>query len=87
MDRTGKLVHFVLHEGPHEGQHRPALIVRDWNDWDEEPGTCNLQVFTDGPGPEAGYESNDCLPAVMWVTSAQYDPEGKEPYSWHFPEG
>ena len=85
-NRTGKLVHFVLHEGPSKGRHRPAFIVEDWGKHSEEPGAVNLQVFTDSPGPEHGYQSNDYLPAVMWVASVPYDAETKLPYTWHFPE-
>jgi hypothetical protein len=35
------------------GDILPAVIVRVWN---QDPGTCNLQVFVDGPG-------------TVWVTS------------------
>lgn len=77
----GRTVHYVLNEGPHSGQHRPATIVRVWG---ELPASAvNLQVLTDSN--EDG-TSNDCLPPVMWKTSILQDATGERPGSWHWPE-
>jgi hypothetical protein len=74
----GRIVHYVLPEGPHAGDHRPAIVVRVWGD------TCvNLQVFTDG---DNDFNDSDPTQNVLWVTSATLDPEGKAPRSWHWPE-
>jgi hypothetical protein len=80
----GRIVHYVLSEGVNKGQHRPAIVVRVWrvtqDDGTQKPpenGCCQLQVFTD--------ESNDGLPAVMWVTSCTHDAEAS-PRSWHWIE-
>jgi hypothetical protein len=80
----GRIVHYVLDQGRNIGQHRPAIVVRVWYVEHEGGiksapvnGLCQLQVFTD--------ESNDDLPAVMWVTSCVFD-ESAAPRSWHWPE-
>lgn len=74
----GRMVHYVLPEGPSIGEHRPAVIVAIWN---HETGACNLQVFVDG--------SNDAFPRMqgtLWATTALYDSENKAGHTWHFPE-
>jgi hypothetical protein len=76
----GRIVHFVLGDGPSAGQHRPAIVVRVWNPKATElssRGTIQLQVFTDG--------SNDGLQNVEWRTSVGYS-EDPQPYTWHWPE-
>jgi hypothetical protein len=79
---VGRIVHYVLEDGPHKGEHRPAIIVKVWAEpGQEQPGTaCQLQVFTDGNGQP---EYNDGLPPVLWKTSRQ---QGDWPGSWHWPE-
>jgi hypothetical protein len=75
------MVHYVVPAGPGEGQHRPAVIVKVW---DQETGLVNLDVFTDGG-------NDDFLPwaerrdPVLWVTSVSYS---EEPVlrSWHWIE-
>lgn len=88
----GRIVHYILDEGPNRGEERPAIVVRVWRvqDWDgersvglpkaPENGCCNLQVFTDS---EDGKNYNDALPAVMWVTSVLF---GEGPGTWHWIE-
>ncbi|HBD19459.1 MAG TPA: hypothetical protein DC063_04795 [Arenimonas sp.] len=80
---VGRIVHYVLPDGPSAGQHRPAIIVRTW-DQPELPfsGTVQLQVFTDG--------QNDVAPgepwsATKWISSATYSEE-PQPRTWHWPE-
>jgi hypothetical protein len=80
----GRIVHYVLDDGPCKGQHRPAVVVRVWRvkneDGSESPssnGVCQLQVFTD--------EDNDGLPAMVWITSCEYN-EDAQPRSWHWIE-
>lgn len=80
---VGRIVHYVLEEGPNAGEHRPAIIVKVWADPPESatPGVaCQLQVFTDSAGGEV---YNDQLPQVMWKTSRS---QGDYPGSWHWPE-
>lgn len=73
----GRLVHFVVTDGPAAGKHRPALIV----DVDKKKGI-TLQVFTAGDGsPSVG----DCLPGVFRQADVPYDEEAK-PGTWHWPE-
>lgn len=56
---VGRIVHYVLDEGPSYGQTRPAVIVRVWTD------TCvTLQVFTDA--------HNDGLPGCWLRPSKDY---------------
>lgn len=86
----GRIVHYVLEDGRSKGQHRPAIVVRDWK---QENGLCQLQVFTDGlnDGFESGHYLHEpgaafTLPQnVIWRTSVHYD-ENKEPGTWHWPE-
>jgi hypothetical protein len=72
----GRMVHFVLEDGRHAGEHRPAIVVKVWN---KDVGLVNLQVLCDG--------TNDYLNGkdTRWVTSAEYDESGK-PRTWHWIE-
>lgn len=79
LARVGDIVGYVLTNG--FGMIRPAIVVRNWNDEliDGDPGTLQLQVFTDGDGSEW----NDGLPNVVWRTSVTYDPK-RAPGTWHW---
>lgn len=72
----GRIVHFVLENGQHVGEHRPAMVVKVWN---KESGYINLLVFCDG--------TNDYLNGkdTRWVTSVEYSEEPK-PRTWHWIE-
>jgi predicted metal-dependent peptidase len=74
---VGKIVGYVMDQGPSAGDTRPAMIIRDWN---TEDGLVNLLVFTDGYNdfPHEG------KPVTLWETSVVYDPTGKLLDSWHF---
>jgi len=73
----GRIVHFVLKEGKHIGEHRPAMVVKVWSE-----NCCNLQVFTDGPNDGNMYSSN-----VYWATSVSQDETVPHaPGTWHWPE-
>ena len=77
----GRLVHYVLEDGPSKGQHRPALIVRVWGDPTNPESYVNLQVFVDGTndGPYAN--------GMAWRTSVQPDHSATpQPHTWHWPE-
>ena len=73
----GRIVHYVLPDGPHAGEHRPAIVVKVWTG-----GYINLVVFMDGTndGPGRG----GC---VEWATSIQHDPAPTPPgRTWHWIE-
>jgi len=70
----GRVVHYVLSDGPHAGEHRPAFIVQIWSG-----GYCNLQVFVDGTNDYPDYIGS------VWATSVEYSAEPK-PRTWHWPE-
>lgn len=70
----GRVVHYVRDNG----HHRPAVIVRVW---DETKGLVNLQVFNDGDGST----SNDKAPNVEWVCS-RFHSDDPTPGTWHWPE-
>ena len=73
---VGRIVHYVLPDGPYAGDVRPAIVVRVWN---QDLGAVNLQVFTD--------QSNDGFDTgVVWATSVVHDQETKKPRTWHWPE-
>jgi hypothetical protein len=81
----GRIVHYVLQSG----EHRPAIIVRVWNDPYENPtGMCNLVVFTDGTN-DVKRSIDDPLAKeavlTMWETSRFYS-ENKEKFTWHWIE-
>jgi hypothetical protein len=71
----GRMVHYVLDQGPSSGEHRAAVITRIW---DHGRGYCNLTVFVDGSND--GY---DRWPA--WITSVAYS-EAPKPRTWHWIE-
>ncbi len=90
---VGRVVHYVLEGGRSKGEHRPAIIVRDW---EQENGLVNMQVFTDGYNDEfresaAGMQSNGQAVGLnfsantLWRTSIHYSEE-KELGTWHWPE-
>ncbi len=78
----GRIVHYVLNDGQHPGEHRPAIIVKVWGD--QPDSMVNLQVFTDSV--------NDFITAhpggsgIMWRTSVHNDETDKAPGSYHWPE-
>ncbi len=71
---VGRLVHYVLIDGPNAGKSRPAIVVRVW-----ERGCVNLQLFTDGPN-----DGNRYAAGRSWQTSVNYSPTG-ELGTWHWP--
>jgi hypothetical protein len=84
----GRIVHYVLKEGRSAGCHRPALIV---NCFGPDVPHVNLQVFLDrGNDAECEFPAlhtpGQEYPSLGHVYSAHYDPEGKAPGSWHWPE-
>ena len=88
----GRIVHYVLEDGPSKGQHRPAIVVQDWK---QENGLINLQVFTDGLNDDYtttytnrvdDHETAILVPQnATWCTSVHYSEE-KEPGTWHWIE-
>ena len=80
----GRIVHYVLPEGPRRGEVRPAIIVRRFTMIDPHVrpnvGMCNLQVLLDGgnDGLEGG------LGGVVWKGSVLYS-EAQTPGTWHWP--
>lgn len=78
----GRIVHFVLPDGPGKGEHRPAIIV---NIWDKASGKVNLQVFMDGSNDVPTYYRDDYAPDTKWETSVHHS-DTHEPRTWHFPE-
>ncbi len=83
----GRIVHYVLESGRSKGEHRPAIVVRDWK---QENGLVQLQVFTDGindgfvegVAPQTGFSVSA---NSIWRTSVHYSEE-KELGTWHWPE-
>lgn len=73
----GRIVHFVMDDGPHEGEHRAAIVARVW---EKDSGLVNLQVFTDGANDGEEYASG-----VAWKGSRLHS-ENKEPGTWHWIE-
>jgi hypothetical protein len=77
----GRIVHFVLPDGPSTGEHRPAIVVRVWRQYQQQyPGYSNLLVFTDGTNDGDPYAGG-----LYWATSVSYSEE-PTPRSWHWIE-
>jgi len=78
----GRIVHYVLPDGPHAGEHRPAMVVKVWRQGDGSPpanGYANLQVFVDGTNDYPKYNGS------VWVTSVEYS-EVPVARTWHWIE-
>jgi hypothetical protein len=72
----GRIVHYVLPDGRSKGEHRPAIIVKVWED-----NSVQLTVFTDW--------SNDYVhhQGLAWATSVLYaDSSENKPGTYHWPE-
>lgn len=80
----GRTVHFVLPSG----EHRPAIIVRLFDQAPTEKSYVQLQVFIDGSNDSAQIHESERLPntTTVWRTSVAQDPTGKIPGTWHEPE-
>ena len=74
----GRVVHYVLEAGPHQGEDRPALIVRVWGDTPNAP--VNLCVFVDGSNDYYPHQGEE--PLTLWRTSKLRD-DNKAPGTWH----
>ncbi len=82
----GRIVHYVLPSGHHNaGEHRPAIIVRVWDQKPNEQSCVQLQVFMDGSN-DSPDERGEEVGSVVWRTSVGQDPEGKLPGTFHEPE-
>jgi hypothetical protein len=71
----GRMVHYVLSNG----EHRPAVIVKVW---DQETGMVNLQVILDGTNDRAVIDTSK---PMAWETSRLFSAEPK-PLTWHWIE-
>lgn len=88
--QVGYVVGYVMDVGNFINEVRPAIVIHNWSGQvavDPEtgqtvhydPGTVQLQVFTDGDGGRY----NDGLPNVVWKTSIAYSPD-KRVGTWHW---
>jgi hypothetical protein len=75
----GRIVHYVLNNGPSAGKHRPAVVVEVTNEY-----TVNLQVFSDGT--KGTMPHGDGLPNVFRKVGALLDDNGHTQGTWHYPE-
>jgi hypothetical protein len=80
----GRIVHYVLSNG----QHRPAIVVRNWSDPDMlgSEGRVNLIVFADGSNDRGAISGTASEQGLFWATSAHYDQEGEKHHTWHWIE-
>lgn len=75
----GRIVHFVLKDGPNKGKHRAAVVTSDWGG-----PNINLAVFHDQTSDADGAFANGAQTfAREW--SAPYS-ETPELGTWHWPE-
>jgi len=68
--QVGSLTHYVLPDGPRQGEHRPAIVVRVVGDG------LNLHIFNDNA---------DASRFMGWDTNVHYSDE-HAPRTWHWPE-
>jgi len=80
----GRIVHYVIREN----EHRPAIVVKVWNN----NGTANLTVFSDWsndsqyiPNHQESEFAKQMARGVFWATSVNYS-ETKVPSTWHWIE-
>lgn len=80
----GRIVHYVLSNG----EHRPAIVVRNWSNpfLPGSDGRVNLIVFADGTNDSGAVSGNVSDQGLFWATSAHYDPEGTKHHTWHWIE-
>lgn len=82
----GRIVHYVMPSG----EHRPAIVVRDWHSTSDD-GYVNLLVFTDGYNdsnnlPESlASEKENIKRGTFWAPSVFYDAD-KKTHTWHWIE-
>jgi len=73
----GRVVHFVIADGPGRGEHRPAFVTRIV---DPTKGVVNLNIFRDAvDGAVTMTTPSFVLPKVL------YSEDAKEA-TWHWPE-
>jgi hypothetical protein len=74
----GRIVHYVLPDGPNAGEHRAAMIARIW---ERSSGYVNLWVFQDGTNDGLGFSA-----APTWTTSVPYSEDTHVYRTWHWIE-
>lgn len=82
----GRIVHYVLEDGPSAGQHRPAIIVRTWPFSIAQ--LVQLQVFLD-QGNDNFRQGDDPPANTMWRSSVKHDEDFAHVPAfgtWHWPE-
>lgn len=75
----GRIVHYVLTQGPNKGAHRPAIIVHVWPD-SEDVG---LQIFTNSDTD--GIHGDEHWP-IEWEPVVSKDETAERVGTWHWPE-
>ena len=76
----GRIIHYVLPDGPCKGEHRPAIVVKLHSTM---YGVANLLVFMDGMNDYAyGDPRRENPPLLRWATSILYS-EAKLPGTYH----
>jgi hypothetical protein len=63
----GRIVHYVLPEGHRKGEHRPAIIVKVWDEHPTLESVIQLQVFLDGTNDVSAGTSY-----LRWATSVKH---------------
>src|SRR5205807_6093600 len=84
-DRVPKrrdIVDFVLSEGNHAGEKRPAIIVKVWGD--KPDSLVNLQVLTDGVNDFI--TAHPAAAGTWWRTSVERDDSGTGLGTYNFGE-
>ena len=71
----GRIVHYVMPDGPNQGESRPAMVVRVWSDT-----TVNLQVFTDGTADGGAYSGG-----LVKAASVEFSEDVSQLGTWHWP--
>jgi hypothetical protein len=76
----GRIVHYVLPDGRHKGEHRPTIVVKVWEPI-SKPYPSQLQVFIDGTNDYPASSQG-----LMWKTSVPFDEKDKKLGTWHWIE-
>lgn len=72
----GRVAHYVLPDGLGKGEHRPAMIVRTFND----PSLVCLRLWLD---PDRDVDLYDD-PIASWRSAVHFDPDGSIG-TWYWP--
>lgn len=81
----GRIVHYVMEDGPNKGTCRPAIVTHVWGTGVPGNDTVQMTVFPDGTNDGARNDDTSGA-AAIWRTSVRHYEEPDWPVrTWHWP--